>query len=222
MSDALPPNRARQGDGFTLVEMIVVLSVMAILVGSAVPLLGAAIDAERRSEVERELDAIGEALDSYYFDRGAFPASLTDPSFATTYLHTGVNGTALLDSWGGNVTYVYVRSSNPDTASVYSRGPNGSDDGLANEEQTLTVHGAAPGLRRTRQRMRVIVEALANHLEAGGTISGSWPNDRAALGLGTSHADDGFGTPFSLDAATLTLRSAGPDRIAGNADDVTN
>ena len=69
----------RQG-GFTLLEMIVVLAVLGVLLGTAVPLAGAVVVADRRQEAQRELADLGAALDSYYFEHAAFPASLAAAS----------------------------------------------------------------------------------------------------------------------------------------------
>ena len=208
--------------GFTLIEVVIVLAVIAILVGTATPMARLLVDGSSRDAVAADLAAIGEALQDHYFDNGAFPVALTATGFYGTHLAGGVDDDVVLDSWGGNVEYVYVLASDPDVAVVRSRGPNGVDDAGLADDIVLTVPGAVPGGRKTRQRMRVIVEALANFLETGGTLSGTWSTDRVALGLGSAYADDGFGTAFTLDAATLVLRSAGPDRTAGNADDLTS
>jgi general secretion pathway protein G len=218
---ASPARSAAAERGFTLVEVIVVLGVLAVLLGTTLPLVGAFVDGTRRQEVESELERISLALEEFYFDRGTFPASLDEPGFYGTCLQPGVRGTGIFDGWGGDVEYVYARTTDPDTASVHSRGENGIDDGYAAEEFKTTVYGAVPGLRRTHARMRVIVEALANFLEVGGTLTGNWSTDRQALGLGAEYARDGFGTDFVLDATTKVLRSAGPDRTMNNADDVT-
>lgn len=213
--------RQRRVAGFTLLELIVVLAVLGVLLGTAVPLTGALIDAERRATVETELAAIAAALEDHWFDRQAFPAALDLPTFAGVYLQTGVGGTALLDAWGQGLPYVYAVDVAAGTATVHSRGSDGRDDGFAAEELRVAVHAAVPGLRKTRQRMRVIVETMANFLELGGTLTGDWDADRAAMGLGQEYSGDGFGQPFTLVPATLTLRSAGPDRVAGTADDLT-
>ncbi len=208
--------------GFTLIEVIVVLGVLAILVGSAVPLASAVIDGQRRDAVRAELDAIAKALENHWFDLQAFPSTLRDTGFLGIHLQPGVNGVALQDGWGGDVDYLYAVDTVAGTATVYSRGENGRDNGVANEQYKVVVYAAVPGLAKTRQRLRVIVEVLANHFEAGGSLTGTWATDRAALGLGTEYAVDGFGTAFTLDPTTLVVRSAGPDRVAGTADDVTS
>lgn len=210
----------RQG-GFTLLEMIVVLAVLGILLGTAVPLAGAMVVADRRQESRRELADLGTALDSYYFEHAAFPASLVAADFFGVHLQPGPLNTATVDAFGGNQSYVYTVDLVNNAAVVYSRGENGIDDGVANEELVVTVHGAVPGTRKTWARLRIIVEVLANHIEAGGSVTGSWTVVRAAIGLGSSYDTDGFGTTLQWTAATHTLTSAGADHSFGTADDIT-
>ncbi len=210
----------RQG-GFTLLEMIVVLAVLGLLLGTAVPLAGAMIVADRRQEAQRELADLSAALDSYYFEHAAFPASLAAVDFFGVHLQPGPGGTATGDPFGGNLSYVYAVNLVTNTAVVHSRGENGIDDGAANEELVVTVHGAVPGTRKTWSRLRIIVEVLANHIETGGSTAGSWPVVRAAIGLGSTYDADGFGSTLQWTAATHTLTSAGADHTFGTADDIT-
>jgi prepilin-type N-terminal cleavage/methylation domain-containing protein len=212
----------RLAGGFTLIEVLVTLAVVTILVGTALPLAGALIDQDRQAEVVSELGAIGTALEDYYYDKGAFPSSLSAAAFANVYLQTGVSGTVIKDGWGGDVAYLTVLSANPDLLTVYSRGRDGVDNGAASEDLKILVAASVPGNRRTRERMRVVLEVLANFLEAGGTLTGTWSTDRVNLGLGVEYANDGFGTAFTLSATTYVLRSAGPDRALGTADDLTS
>ena len=207
--------------GFTLVEVIVVLAVIGVLLRTAMPLAGAIVDADKRQEVRAELDEIAAALEDYYFDNAAFPAALSAPGFYGAYLQPGVGGTTTRDSWGGDVEYLMSASTANNSVSVWSRGENGVDSGLANEEFFVTVAGATPGMRKTRIRMRIIVETLGTFLESGGSLTGVWSMDRAALGLGSEYQVDGFGVAFVLEATTLVLRGAGPDRTMGTSDDLT-
>ncbi len=54
------------------------------------------------------------------------------------------------------------------------------------------------------------------------TLIGDWALvDRDRLGLGAEYDNDGWGTPFISVAGTLSVFSAGPDRIPYTADDIT-
>ncbi|MCA8977573.1 MAG: prepilin-type N-terminal cleavage/methylation domain-containing protein [Planctomycetes bacterium] len=207
--------------GFTLLEIIVVLAVLGILLGTAVPLASAAIEADRRQEVRAELTEVAAALESFYYENGAFPSSLTATGFIGEHLQPGVSNTTTLDPFGAGQPYLYSVDTSANTATVYSRGENGSDDGIAAEEYKAVCYGAVPGTRKTHARMRVIIEVLANHIEAGGSVLGAWPALSNRLGLGTAYDDDGFGTGLQWTSSTYTLSSAGPDRTFGTADDIT-
>jgi prepilin-type N-terminal cleavage/methylation domain-containing protein len=213
---------ARHAAGFTLVELIVVLAVVSILFATAMPLAGAAIDSARRTEASTSLATIADALEKYYYDHAAWPAAIDAAGFAGTYFSTGVGARVVVDPFGAGAQYLYAVDNAANTVKVWSRGDNGRDDGFANEDFAIAVAGAVPGLQRTRERMRVIVAAMTLFLDGGGALTGTFATDRAAMGLGTDYATDGFGTAFTLDASTRQLRSAGPDRVMGTADDLTS
>lgn len=213
--------RAAAAGGFTLIEMIVVLAVLGILVGTGLPLAGAVVQADRRQEVQRELAEIAAALDSYWFDHAAFPADLAASDFLGVHLQPGVADTTIMDPFGAGQRYVYAVDAVAGTATVYSRGENGVDDGVGSEEFVQRVYAAVPATKRTWQRLRLVVEVLANHIEAGGPVAGSWTSLRPALALGPEYDRDGWGTPLQWTAATHSLASAGPDRTFGTADDIT-
>lgn len=205
-------------DGFTLLEVIIVLGVLGIVLGTAVPLAGAVVEADRRQEAVSELSELGKALDAYYYDNASFPGSLTANDFFGVHLQPGPQNTAVLDAFA-NQEYRYAVAGG--IATVYSLGENGVDDGANGEELVVRVYSAVPGTKRTWQRLRLSVELLAEHIEAGGSVAGTWPTVRAAIGLGTTFDVDGWGTTLQWTAASHTLTSAGPDQAFGTADDIT-
>ena len=64
----------RAAGGFTLIEMIVAVSILAILTGMAIPLVRVKIQREREVELRRDLWEMRDAIDRYKndADRGAF------------------------------------------------------------------------------------------------------------------------------------------------------
>lgn len=82
--------------GFTLVEVIVVLSVVLLLTGIAVPMLSSYMEDGRRARAEAEVKVVGAAVMSFYKDIGIFPTRnsagtngvlyslLTGPTMPTT------------------------------------------------------------------------------------------------------------------------------------------
>lgn len=61
--------------GFTLTELLVALTVIAILIALLVPVVGAAIRRARAGQTVAEIDRIAQALESYKAKFGAYPPS---------------------------------------------------------------------------------------------------------------------------------------------------
>lgn len=208
--------------GFTLLELLIVIAILSMLAGVLVEGTGAVVDAQKKRTAPQELDDLAKALSDYYYDVGAFPAALTSAGFYGAYVLPGYDDNLIKDEWGAKTYYRYVRTgTNPDVVVVYGLGPDAIDSGPAAETWKVTVFGAGPGMRRTRERLQRISAAIADHVGNGGTLSGSWPAWVAAMALAPSMQTDGFNTSFRVDADGRTVRSAGPDRTFDTADDLT-
>jgi prepilin-type N-terminal cleavage/methylation domain-containing protein len=68
----------RMQPGFTVIELLVVLTVMAILLGIATPRYVVHVDRARETALRHNLKAMREAVDQFHADRGAAPQSLAD------------------------------------------------------------------------------------------------------------------------------------------------
>ena len=65
--------------GFTLVELLVVITIFSILIGLTMPALTAVREAGRRSGCASNLKQLGVALNAYHQQYGAYPPSISIP-----------------------------------------------------------------------------------------------------------------------------------------------
>jgi len=74
----LKASRKTRGGGFTLVELIVAIAVIAILAGAAIPIARNVIKRQKERELRQDLWEIRDAIDRYKdaADRGAFQVKL--------------------------------------------------------------------------------------------------------------------------------------------------
>jgi general secretion pathway protein G len=68
--------RARQG--FTLIELMVVLAVLAILASIVAPMYLDRVDDARETVLKQNLVGLRNAIDQHYRDKGRYPASLQE------------------------------------------------------------------------------------------------------------------------------------------------
>lgn len=64
--------------GFTVIELLVVLAVVALLISVAAPRYVAHLDRAQETVLRHNLRAIREALDKFYADRGRYPVDLQE------------------------------------------------------------------------------------------------------------------------------------------------
>ena len=71
----MPSGDARR-NGFTLVELLVVLSIVALLLTIATPRYFKNVQRAKESALRRDLDTMRESLDKFYGDNGRYPENL--------------------------------------------------------------------------------------------------------------------------------------------------
>jgi general secretion pathway protein G len=65
-------------DGFTLIELIVVVAIIGILAAIAVPAMRTAPERARESALKEDLFTLRSCLDQFHADRGRYPTSLDE------------------------------------------------------------------------------------------------------------------------------------------------
>ncbi|EJM50835.1 type II secretion system protein [Pseudomonas sp. GM48] len=66
----------RRQKGFTLIELMVVLAIIATLMTIALPRYFNSLEASKETTLHQSLSAMREALDHYYGDTGRYPDSI--------------------------------------------------------------------------------------------------------------------------------------------------
>lgn len=64
--------------GFTLIELIVVLAIIALLVSVALPRYFTHIDRAREATLRQDLSTMRDAIDKFYGDKGRYPSNLEE------------------------------------------------------------------------------------------------------------------------------------------------
>lgn len=104
----LAPQRAR---GFTLVELLLVLVILALIGGLVLPGIIGKAESAKVKAAGSQIDRLSMAVESYYLDTGSTPDSL-DALVDSSGNVGGWNGpyvkpSSLKDPWGRDYLYVY-------------------------------------------------------------------------------------------------------------------
>jgi general secretion pathway protein G len=73
-----PRPRARPARGFTLIELIVVMAIVALLVSIAAPRYFRSIDRAKENALRTSLNVMRDAIDQFAADKGRYPESLDE------------------------------------------------------------------------------------------------------------------------------------------------
>lgn len=68
----------RSTKGFTLIEMLVVMAVIALLLTIALPKYFGSLDRSKEVSLRQNLSVMRDAIDKYYGDRGQYPDRLEE------------------------------------------------------------------------------------------------------------------------------------------------
>jgi len=119
--------------GFTLIEMVIVISLMLVLLSIALPMYSRAIQHTREAQLRRNLATLNEVIQQYSLDRKQAPQSLDD------LVQAGYLKTIPSDITGTNATWETDQEDpekawnpeQPGIAGVHSGSKEASSDGTA-------------------------------------------------------------------------------------------
>ena len=77
--------RIASARGFTLIELIVVLAILALLLTIAIPRYFAHVQHAKEATLKQDLNVMREAIDKFYGDKGRYPENL-DELVSTRYI----------------------------------------------------------------------------------------------------------------------------------------
>jgi len=108
--------------GFTLIELMVVLTIVALLLTLAVPRYFGSIDKSKEAVLRENLNQMRDAISRYYSDKGKYPESL-DALAAEKYLRS----VPLDPVTESDKTWIIVQPEDPQKGGVYDvkSGANG-------------------------------------------------------------------------------------------------
>jgi general secretion pathway protein G len=74
-----------QSAGFTLIELIVVLAILALLLAIAIPRYFAHVERAKEATLKQDLSTLRDAIDKFHGDKGRYPDTL-DELVSTRYV----------------------------------------------------------------------------------------------------------------------------------------
>jgi general secretion pathway protein G len=140
-------SRATRTGGFTLIEILVVITIIAILAGLVSPMIFRNVGDAKITATQAQIETFGLALDTYYLHNDHYPSTVQgldalvrapsgEPAarnWRGPYLKRGVP----LDPWGNPYHYDSPGTHNPASYDLVSFGRDGREGGEG-EDADLT------------------------------------------------------------------------------------
>lgn len=124
--------------GFTLVEMLLVITIIGILAALVIPKMMGRSEQARQAAVRSDIAAVKTALDAFEVDSGFYPKTLSDllqqPRDSKNWRGPYLDKIPQ-DPWGGAYVYAYPGKHNANSFDISSSGPDGksgTDDDIGN------------------------------------------------------------------------------------------
>src|SRR5258707_4259883 len=121
--------RCRLGrDGFTLIELMIVIMIIMILVGIAAVQYQRSVQRAREATLKQDLQAMRQSIDNYTLDKQAAPQSLEDLAQAGYLRKVPTDPMTGAADWGPQYDSVVLSPEETSTgmADIHSNSPQGS------------------------------------------------------------------------------------------------
>ncbi len=141
-----PRPSCRQISGFTLLEMVIVLGIIAMILGGAIFAMKGIGDAAKLKQVDADFKSFESALAMYKLNAGSFPSSsqglkaLTEKPTSTPVPRRWVQVMNKVnpDPWGAPYGYKFPGKKRANDFEMTSKGPDGLDntpDDLSSQDE---------------------------------------------------------------------------------------
>ncbi len=137
-----PSSNRRRNSGFTLLEMVIVLGIIAMILGGAIFSMNKIGDAAKLGQAEADFKSFESALSMYKLNAGSYPTTqqglkaLVEKPSSTPVPRRWSQVMKKLppDPWGANYGYRFPGKKVASEYEIFSNGP----DGLANTADDLS------------------------------------------------------------------------------------
>lgn len=140
------PSLRRRSTGFTLLEMVIVLGIIAMILGGAIFAMKGIGDSAKLSQVDADFKTLDTALMSYKLNAGNFPttqqglrALVEKPSTTPVPRRWAqVSKKVPLDPWKQEYIYRFPGKKNANEYEIVSKGPDGMEntgDDLSSQDE---------------------------------------------------------------------------------------
>lgn len=130
-----PEARRTPRAAFTLMEMLVVVAILVVLAGAAVPIYLNYLDNAKRDRAKVDVQTLQQAVEAYKTEHGSYPQNLQALTMAdnATGSFATLETKALIDPWGNQFHYD-PNTQNPQTGrpKIFSNGPPGRNMMISN------------------------------------------------------------------------------------------
>jgi len=130
-----PSRQIRRNAGFTLLEMVIVLGIIAMILGGAIFSMRGIGNSAKHTQVRNDCAALRNALDMYKLNGGQYPttqqglkALVDKPTSAPIpRMWSRIADKVPLDPWGSEYQYRFPGKKNANDFEITSRGEDGQE-----------------------------------------------------------------------------------------------